>query len=814
MNYKIAVIGDPGNTRLNGSTWPYSDKGWKYYVSTAAAQQAVSELARSYGTDLINLGDITYITGASTLWEDNTGRYINDFMAPYPAPKMLEEPYRQTVGEKVWPYDTYDYPNGYPNPTDGGPGGSKDGVNRHWPTPGNHDYGLRIDYAEGNVSTGPARGTEYWSNYYQYPGEPAGPSATAVPQPFVDYFGWLNDPSLVNNSESINIGLVDATGNSGIYYSAEIGERSNGKPLYEIFSIDTQRLAINAGYYGLTNGYGASFTEPTQNYDKSQRNVAYNPAAKFQRGTDSAAILTDNPKNGQQQLKWLEKALADSEAKWKIIIGHQPVYSSGKWGKTQPDDHMSNPWLQKFLDALPKNSFHAYYNGHSHYYQRVLEGNNRGIGRGIPFITLGNSGRSLYPINQTKYGDNVYDPSTAGMNATSYNNIVGSEQLPSAPTTVGVSAGYYSYYTKYPENTVEKDGVTTGAYGWGFGAGQLDAHDHYLLLNYGQTDVDDPAIVDNLNRITRNGDLKGWNNLTVSDWKPELEQGMSTVEAMEQTAQISVTLNPKGKISSVDVINGGMGYMASKNGTHKVDFEIRGNDAFNENNTNNPNQFAIATLKFKDGSLHKASMKNGGKGYLFALQAMQQTNEQPTESSEATIPINASMLEGWYGQPYTDYNDWYMLTDTKPEITASGEQGGEGTLHVRMVPRSSAATAYLDSAELTTGYSGDDQQQTFLAAQQGKVSIPGFGSTQIVDGLATFETDQLPQAGDVLKVNFKGDHQSSWQVNFLSSNRQAEVIFDTPLDRPLQRSTDLASTFNDCNSLDPLAEVVAVAAIV
>ena len=63
-------------------------------MSTAAAQQAVSELARSYGADLINLGSIAYTTGASTLWEDNIGRYINDFMAPYPAPKMLEEPYR------------------------------------------------------------------------------------------------------------------------------------------------------------------------------------------------------------------------------------------------------------------------------------------------------------------------------------------------------------------------------------------------------------------------------------------------------------------------------------------------------------------------------------------------------------------------------------------------------------------------------------------------------------------------------------------------------------------------------------------------
>ena len=63
-------------------------------MRTAAAQQAVSELARSCGTDLINLGYIAYTTGESTLWEDNIGRYINDFMAQYPAPKMLEEPYR------------------------------------------------------------------------------------------------------------------------------------------------------------------------------------------------------------------------------------------------------------------------------------------------------------------------------------------------------------------------------------------------------------------------------------------------------------------------------------------------------------------------------------------------------------------------------------------------------------------------------------------------------------------------------------------------------------------------------------------------
>ena len=56
-------------------------------MRTAAVRQAVSELTRSYGTDLINLGDIAYITDTSTLWEDNTGRYINDFMALYPAPK-------------------------------------------------------------------------------------------------------------------------------------------------------------------------------------------------------------------------------------------------------------------------------------------------------------------------------------------------------------------------------------------------------------------------------------------------------------------------------------------------------------------------------------------------------------------------------------------------------------------------------------------------------------------------------------------------------------------------------------------------------
>ena len=90
---------------------------------------------------------------------------------------------------------------------------------------------------------------------------PEGVSSTAVPQPYVDYFPWLTDKSILQQSQrsSVSIGRADGTGNSGIYYKASLGDDGNGRALVDIFSIDAQRLIVNAGgkYPVKYNGFGA-----------------------------------------------------------------------------------------------------------------------------------------------------------------------------------------------------------------------------------------------------------------------------------------------------------------------------------------------------------------------------------------------------------------------------------------------------------------------------------------------------------------------------------------------------------------------------
>ncbi|MER2490934.1 purple acid phosphatase family protein [Catenovulum sediminis] len=70
--------------------------------------------------------------------------------------------------------------------------------------------------------------------------------------------------------------------------------------------------------------------------------------------------LAVRAQNGQQQLAWLQQTLAGSSAKWKIVIGHHPMYSSGKrYGKT--DSVRSS--LEPILEAYKVD---AYFAGHEH----------------------------------------------------------------------------------------------------------------------------------------------------------------------------------------------------------------------------------------------------------------------------------------------------------------------------------------------------------------------------------------------------------------------------------------------------------------
>jgi hypothetical protein len=166
--------------------------------------------------------------------------------------------------------------------------------------------------------------------------------------------------------------------------------------------------------------------------------------------------------------------------------------------------------------------------------------------------------------------------------------------------------------------------------------------------------------------------------------------------------------------------------MVSKGGNHTVDFEIRGNDSYTKGQEVNPNNYAIATLTFTGGVLTNVVKKSSGQVYTFLGQANANSNEPLVNADQSklvdTIPINHSLLESWYGQPYTDYQDWYLLTETTAQ--AKAVNGGRfGILEVSIQPKSQEALNIIANTPVTTGYSKSGSQQKYERAQAGTVEL-------------------------------------------------------------------------------------------
>jgi len=73
--------------------------------------------------------------------------------------------------------------------------------------------------------------------------------------------------------------------------------------------------------------------------------------------------------NTAQQLQWLEQALAASNAQWKFVMGHHPIYSSGIAHGDQPEI------IEHILPLLQKYKVNAYFAGHDHDLEHLKVGN-------------------------------------------------------------------------------------------------------------------------------------------------------------------------------------------------------------------------------------------------------------------------------------------------------------------------------------------------------------------------------------------------------------------------------------------------------
>lgn len=89
------------------------------------------------------------------------------------------------------------------------------------------------------------------------------------------------------------------------------------------------------------------------------------------------------------QLIWLEKELSNSQAPWKIVYGHHPIYASGVYG--------SNPaFIKAFTPIFQKHNVQLYINGHEHHYERTKAIN------GTTYLICG-AGAGTRPVGKNEW---------------------------------------------------------------------------------------------------------------------------------------------------------------------------------------------------------------------------------------------------------------------------------------------------------------------------------------------------------------------------------------------------------------------------
>lgn len=117
--------------------------------------------------------------------------------------------------------------------------------------------------------------------------------------------------------------------------------------------------------------------------DTSPLNPDYQGEAKY---------LATQQQNPQAQLDWLNTTLADnSDADWTVVIGHHPLYSSGKrYGKNAAIRQVIEPILEKYQVDI-------YFAGHEHDLQH-----NQPRGKSVAHFVSG-GGSEIRPTAQREF---------------------------------------------------------------------------------------------------------------------------------------------------------------------------------------------------------------------------------------------------------------------------------------------------------------------------------------------------------------------------------------------------------------------------
>jgi tartrate-resistant acid phosphatase type 5 len=144
------------------------------------------------------------------------------------------------------------------------------------------------------------------------------------------------------------------------WYATLGNHEYRGKPDAEVaYSKLSPRWKMPARYYTHTEKIDAGNEALFVHLDTSPFVGAYHKK-------DSSYHVEDQ--DPQAQLRWLESVLSASRARWKIVVGHHPIYAAaGLHGDTKE-------LIADVLPVLQKHGVQMYFCGHDHVLQHLVHG--------------------------------------------------------------------------------------------------------------------------------------------------------------------------------------------------------------------------------------------------------------------------------------------------------------------------------------------------------------------------------------------------------------------------------------------------------
>ena len=131
----------------------------------------------------------------------------------------------------------------------------------------------------------------------------------------------------------------------------------------------------------------------TANGDPQVSYANFNMKGRFytfsREGVQFFVLDTNHNADWKTQLPWLEQELSRSDAKWKVVFGHHPIYSSGSYGTNQA-------FIKSLTPLFQKHGVQLYINGHDHNYERT-----RSI-KNTTYLVCG-AGAGLRPVGRSEW---------------------------------------------------------------------------------------------------------------------------------------------------------------------------------------------------------------------------------------------------------------------------------------------------------------------------------------------------------------------------------------------------------------------------